>query len=132
MEEIEKRVKSIVSEQLGIKLEDIKSDSKFVDDLGADSLDTVELVMALEEALSLRNYLLPILPFLWLLGGSPAAANLAGARRANHLSLRDDKTNTIDNGNATPTTTVDCVCSRNNFFLKTMRFGICAQLLAPR
>ncbi|MAC67143.1 MAG: acyl carrier protein [Proteobacteria bacterium] len=50
MEEIEKRVKSIVSEQLGIKQEDIKSDSKFVDDLGADSLDTVELVMALEDA----------------------------------------------------------------------------------
>ena len=48
MEEIEKRVKNIVSEQLGIKLEDIKNESKFVDDLGADSLDTVELVMALE------------------------------------------------------------------------------------
>lgn len=50
MEEIEKRVKSIVSEQLGVKLEDIKNDSKFVEDLGADSLDTVELVMALEDA----------------------------------------------------------------------------------
>ena len=50
MEDIENRVKSIVSEQLGIKQEDIKSDSKFVDDLGADSLDTVELVMALEDA----------------------------------------------------------------------------------
>ena len=50
MEEIENRVKSIVSEQLGVKLEDIKSESKFVDDLGADSLDTVELVMALEDA----------------------------------------------------------------------------------
>ena len=37
MEEIEKRVKNIVSEQLGIKLEDIKNESKFVDDLGADS-----------------------------------------------------------------------------------------------
>ena len=49
MEEIEKRVKNIVSEQLGIKLEDIKNESKFVDDLGADSLDTVELVMAFEE-----------------------------------------------------------------------------------
>ena len=48
MEEIEKRVKNIVSEQLGIKLEDIKNESKFVDDLGADSLDTVELVMALD------------------------------------------------------------------------------------
>ena len=50
MAEIGKRVNSIVSEQLGIKQEDIKSDSKFVDDLGADSLDTVELVMALEDA----------------------------------------------------------------------------------
>ena len=50
MEDIEKRVKAIVSEQLGVKLEDIKNESKFVDDLGADSLDTVELVMALEDA----------------------------------------------------------------------------------
>ena len=50
MEDIEKRVKAIVSEQLGVKLEDIKIESKFVDDLGADSLDTVELVMALEDA----------------------------------------------------------------------------------
>ncbi|MFM1849980.1 MAG: hypothetical protein RL446_819, partial [Pseudomonadota bacterium] len=38
MEDIEKRVKAIVSEQLGVKLEDIKTESKFVDDLGADSL----------------------------------------------------------------------------------------------
>ncbi len=50
MEDIEKRVKAIVSEQLGVKLEDIKIESKFVDDLGADSLDTVELVMALEDS----------------------------------------------------------------------------------
>ena len=50
MEDIENRVKSIVSEQLGVKLEDIKNESKFVEDLGADSLDTVELVMALEDA----------------------------------------------------------------------------------
>ena len=50
MEDIEKRVKAIVSEQLGVKLEDIKTESKFVDDLGADSLDTGELVMALEDA----------------------------------------------------------------------------------
>ena len=50
MEDIEKRVKAIVSEQLGVKLEDIKIESKFVDDLGADCLDTVELVMALEDA----------------------------------------------------------------------------------
>jgi acyl carrier protein len=45
----EERVKKIVAEQLGVKLEDVKNESSFVDDLGADSLDTVELVMALEE-----------------------------------------------------------------------------------
>jgi acyl carrier protein len=50
MEDIQKRVIGIVSEQLGVKIEDIKNESKFVDDLGADSLDTVELVMALEDA----------------------------------------------------------------------------------
>jgi acyl carrier protein len=42
-------LKKIVAEQLGVKLEDVKNESSFVDDLGADSLDTVELVMALEE-----------------------------------------------------------------------------------
>jgi acyl carrier protein len=46
---IEERVKKIVAEQLGVKEEDIKLESSFVNDLGADSLDTVELVMALEE-----------------------------------------------------------------------------------
>jgi acyl carrier protein len=49
MENIEQRVKKIVAEQLGVNEADIKIDSSFVDDLGADSLDTVELVMALEE-----------------------------------------------------------------------------------
>lgn len=49
MENIEQRVKKIVAEQLGVKEEEIKTESSFVDDLGADSLDTVELVMALEE-----------------------------------------------------------------------------------
>lgn len=49
MSDIEQRVKKIVVEQLGSKEEDVKSESSFVDDLGADSLDTVELVMALEE-----------------------------------------------------------------------------------
>jgi acyl carrier protein len=49
MENIEQRVKKIVAEQLGVNESDIKIDSSFVDDLGADSLDTVELVMALEE-----------------------------------------------------------------------------------
>ncbi|OGO93645.1 MAG: acyl carrier protein [Coxiella sp. RIFCSPHIGHO2_12_FULL_44_14] len=46
---IEERVKKIVVEQLGVKEDEVKLDSSFVDDLGADSLDTVELVMALEE-----------------------------------------------------------------------------------
>ena len=46
---VEERVKKIVSDQLGKDVEEIQSDSSFVDDLGADSLDTVELVMALEE-----------------------------------------------------------------------------------
>jgi acyl carrier protein len=39
----------MVAEQLGVKEEDVKPDSSFIDDLGADSLDTVELIMALEE-----------------------------------------------------------------------------------
>ena len=46
---VEDRVKKIVSEQLGVALDEVQNDSSFVDDLGADSLDTVELVMALEE-----------------------------------------------------------------------------------
>tara|TARA_B100001287_G_C22234429_1_gene323026 strand:- start:26 stop:262 length:237 start_codon:yes stop_codon:yes gene_type:complete len=49
MSNIDERVKSIVVKQLGVKEDDIKNESKFIDDLGADSLDTVELVMALEE-----------------------------------------------------------------------------------
>ncbi|WP_270688685.1 acyl carrier protein [Aeromonas sp. D3] len=49
MSNIEERVKKIIIEQLGVKEEDIKNAASFVDDLGADSLDTVELVMALEE-----------------------------------------------------------------------------------
>ena len=49
MENIEQRVKKIVAEQLGVNEADIKNESAFVEDLGADSLDTVELVMALEE-----------------------------------------------------------------------------------
>lgn len=47
--EIEARVTKIVVEQLGVKEEEVTPDASFVDDLGADSLDTVELVMALEE-----------------------------------------------------------------------------------
>ena len=46
---IEERVKRIIVEQLGVKEQDVTREAKFVDDLGADSLDTVELVMALEE-----------------------------------------------------------------------------------
>ena len=46
---IEARVKKIVVEQLGVKEDEVKNNASFVDDLGADSLDTVELVMALEE-----------------------------------------------------------------------------------
>ncbi len=49
MSNVDERVKNIIVKQLGVKEADIKNDSKFVDDLGADSLDTVELVMALEE-----------------------------------------------------------------------------------
>ncbi len=49
MENIEQRVRKIVAEQLGVNESEIKNESAFVDDLGADSLDTVELVMALEE-----------------------------------------------------------------------------------
>ena len=46
---IEERVKKIIVEQLGVKEEDVKPEASFVEDLGADSLDTVEVVMALEE-----------------------------------------------------------------------------------
>lgn len=49
MASIEERVKQIVAEQLGVDEEQVVSDAAFMDDLGADSLDTVELVMALEE-----------------------------------------------------------------------------------
>ena len=49
MSTIEERVKKIVAEQLGVKEDEVKNTSSFVEDLGADSLDTVELVMALEE-----------------------------------------------------------------------------------
>ncbi len=49
MSSVEERVAKIVVEQLGVKKDEVKPESSFVDDLGADSLDTVELVMALEE-----------------------------------------------------------------------------------
>ncbi len=50
MNDIEQRVKKVISEQLSINEADIKNESAFIEDLGADSLDTVELVMALEDA----------------------------------------------------------------------------------
>lgn len=49
MDNIEQQVKKVVAEQLSINEADIKNDSAFIADLGADSLDTVELVMALED-----------------------------------------------------------------------------------
>ncbi len=49
MSDVEDRVTKIIVEQLGVKEDEVKAEASFVDDLGADSLDTVELVMALEE-----------------------------------------------------------------------------------
>lgn len=46
---VEDKVKSIIVDQLGVKAEEVNATASFIDDLGADSLDTVELVMALEE-----------------------------------------------------------------------------------
>jgi acyl carrier protein len=54
MSSIEERVRKIVAEQLGVKEEEVKPEASFVEDLGADSLDTVELVMALEEEFELE------------------------------------------------------------------------------
>jgi acyl carrier protein len=53
-EQIETRIKKVVSEQLGIAQEDVAPKQNFVDDLGADSLDTIELVMALEDEFELE------------------------------------------------------------------------------
>ena len=49
MSSVEERVKKLICEQLGVKEDEVGTDAAFVEDLGADSLDTVELVMALEE-----------------------------------------------------------------------------------
>lgn len=54
MSTIEERVKKIIVEQLGVKEEEVVTEASFVDDLGADSLDTVELVMALEEEFNIE------------------------------------------------------------------------------
>ncbi len=51
---VEERVKEIIVEQLGVEASQVTERAKFVDDLGADSLDTVELVMALEEEFSIE------------------------------------------------------------------------------
>jgi acyl carrier protein len=49
MSDIESKVKDIIVEQLGVNADQVKPEAKFIEDLGADSLDTVELVMAFEE-----------------------------------------------------------------------------------
>jgi acyl carrier protein len=54
MASIEERVRKIIIEQLGVNAEQVTNEASFVDDLGADSLDTVELVMALEEEFNLE------------------------------------------------------------------------------
>ena len=54
MSDVAAKVKEIIVEQLGVKAEDVKNESNFIDDLGADSLDTVELVMAFEEEFDLE------------------------------------------------------------------------------
>ena len=54
MADVDAKVKKIISEQLGVPESDVKLESSFVNDLGADSLDTVELVMALEEEFSVE------------------------------------------------------------------------------
>ncbi|MBI2095368.1 MAG: acyl carrier protein [Candidatus Omnitrophica bacterium] len=54
MAEIGQKVRAIIAEQLGVKVEEVTDAASFVDDLGADSLDTVELVMALEEEFNIE------------------------------------------------------------------------------
>ncbi len=51
---VEEKVKEIISKQLGVDADKVTPESSFIDDLGADSLDTVELVMALEEAFNIE------------------------------------------------------------------------------
>jgi len=54
MSSVAERVKKVIVEQLGVNAEQVTDDASFIDDLGADSLDTVELVMALEEEFGLE------------------------------------------------------------------------------
>ena len=51
---VDERIKAIIAEQLGVKPEEVTPQASFIDDLGADSLDTVELIMALEEEFSVE------------------------------------------------------------------------------
>ena len=51
---VDQKIKSIIAEQLGVKAEEVTPEASFIDDLGADSLDTVELIMALEEEFSVE------------------------------------------------------------------------------
>ena len=54
MDDLEQKVKKIIAEQLGKNEADIKTEASFIEDLGADSLDTVELVMAIEDAFKVQ------------------------------------------------------------------------------
>ena len=54
MDELEQKVKKVIAEQLGKNERDIKNEASFIEDLGADSLDTVELVMALEDTFKVQ------------------------------------------------------------------------------
>lgn len=54
MSDLQNKVFALVSEQLGVKLEEVKLESHFIDDLGADSLDTVEFIMSLEDEFSVE------------------------------------------------------------------------------
>ncbi len=51
---VEDKIKSIIADQLGVKADEVTPEASFIDDLGADSLDTVELIMALEEEFSVE------------------------------------------------------------------------------
>lgn len=54
VENVQEKVKNIIVEQLGVEADQVKPEAQFVNDLGADSLDTVELIMALEEAFDIE------------------------------------------------------------------------------
>ena len=55
VENVQERVKNIIVEQLGVEADQVKPEAQFVNDLGADSLDTVELIMALEEECEMES-----------------------------------------------------------------------------